>query len=194
MRHRTLVQKGASIGSTNWANDTPLHFVSMKGSLSVVEFLLEEGAALEVKTRRGFTPLHLASRNGHKPVVEFLLGRGANMNAICSDGKTPLRLAVDGGEVEIAVLLQNAMFPPLMPAVVEPAVVRPAVVEPAVVEPAPVKSSVDGDAVPLSPSITAAVDKDEPGTAPRCCVCLDGPKNSVCVPCGPLVVDTTLCA
>jgi len=58
-------------------NFTPLHWASMNGHLSVVEYLVNQKADINGKAENGSTPLHYADRYRYLNVVEFLKNNGA---------------------------------------------------------------------------------------------------------------------
>eukprot|EP00730_Choanoeca_flexa_P017743 TRINITY_DN8577_c0_g1_i2.p1 TRINITY_DN8577_c0_g1~~TRINITY_DN8577_c0_g1_i2.p1 ORF type:complete len:267 (+),score=35.52 TRINITY_DN8577_c0_g1_i2:59-859(+) len=87
-------------GNTLWA---PLHLACEKGSLAIVELLLDNGANLEQdlvesSDERPGTPLHVACLYNHRDVVAALLWRGANVFAKDFEMmRTPLEAAADYG-------------------------------------------------------------------------------------------------
>ena len=56
---------------------TPLHWAASNGSLSVVEYLVNQKANINAKDDDGKTPLRLASENKNKRIAEFLKKNGA---------------------------------------------------------------------------------------------------------------------
>jgi len=64
---------------------TPIHFATLRGHLSIVEYLVNHKADINAKAKDDLTPLHLASVNGHLSVVEYLVNQKADINAKNSD-------------------------------------------------------------------------------------------------------------
>jgi len=62
-------------------NSTPLHFSSIYGHLSVVEYLINQKADINAKNIDDQTPLHYAAYNGHLSVVEYLVNQKADINS-----------------------------------------------------------------------------------------------------------------
>ena len=86
---------------------TPLHFATLNGHTTIVEYLLTEGAEINVKDNRGRTPLHFAAGYGHPTTVEHLLTKGAEINVKDSMGMTPLHWAAHKGREDVVALLQT---------------------------------------------------------------------------------------
>ena len=57
----------------NKDQDTPLHLACKKGSLPIVQYLIEKGVDIEAKDIEELTPLHYACQNGHLPIVQYLM-------------------------------------------------------------------------------------------------------------------------
>ncbi|KAL1378291.1 hypothetical protein pipiens_000557, partial [Culex pipiens pipiens] len=87
---------------------SPLHRAAMKGSATVVSFLLEGGASIDDATKLGETPLFLACAAGHLEVVQTLLALGANVNTATAESLTPLHVASKNGHAHVVRALLNA--------------------------------------------------------------------------------------
>ncbi len=82
---------------------TPLHYATLLGLRSIVEFLVIEHAQ-NVHSQDFIdraTPLHLASQRGHNEVVHTLIKLGADVTARNKKGWTPLHLSSRRGHVEV---------------------------------------------------------------------------------------------
>ncbi len=86
---------------------TPLHTIASKGSLDVLETLLEYGADVNVKDNEDKTPLHIAFWNGHKDIIEALLTNGAEVDTQISSYTMPTGCD-ENLRSEMLVLLENA--------------------------------------------------------------------------------------
>ncbi|XP_065323867.1 arf-GAP with coiled-coil, ANK repeat and PH domain-containing protein 2-like isoform X2 [Gordionus sp. m RMFG-2023] len=88
---------------------TPLHFASLIGNASLVEyFLLNCSTIQDVKEAKyQFTPLHLATINGHTNVVCRLIKRGADIEAKNKNGLDSLTLAIASQNADIVTLRYN---------------------------------------------------------------------------------------
>ena len=76
----------------------PLHIVSVRGSVQLLDLLCDKGASLDVRNGAGDRPLCVASRYGHVAAVQRLLDRGS-----------PLCLKFDTGFTEDSILCLAAM-------------------------------------------------------------------------------------
>jgi ankyrin repeat protein len=74
------------------AGNTPLHFASLPGYMSIVKFLLEQKCEVDPKNTDGETPLIDAVENGHVQVVKLLLDHGANPRQRNRHGDEPSEL------------------------------------------------------------------------------------------------------
>jgi len=88
-------------------NSTPLHFSSIYGHLSVVEYLVNQKADISAKDKDNQTPLHVAAANGHLSVVEYLVNQKADINAKTQKDSTPLHLAASKGHLSVVEYLVN---------------------------------------------------------------------------------------
>jgi len=76
-----------------------------RGSIELIDALLEKGAELDQVAPSGSAPLHVASSHGQVNVVEYLIERGANVNVATERGGTALHYAVEGEHDEIVRIL-----------------------------------------------------------------------------------------
>ena len=54
---QVLLQDGADVNATDYNNDTPMSWASMKGNLEVIKILLEYNARVDTENNSGHTPL-----------------------------------------------------------------------------------------------------------------------------------------
>lgn len=80
---------------------------SEKGSIELVQALLDAGAEVELRDRHGKTALFYAVEvaNENSDVISALIARGADPNCKSVEGKTPLIRAVEKGHSKIAKTL-----------------------------------------------------------------------------------------
>lgn len=57
---RIFLKLGGDVNKGNQAGDTPLHGAALRGSVAIIEFLVENGADVTAKNWRGWTPLDIA--------------------------------------------------------------------------------------------------------------------------------------
>ena len=83
--------------------DTPLNRACAKGSLRVVELMVDELDAKVNSTgmRSGFSPLHAAAKGGNCNVVRCLIKRGAKVNAAVVSGTDKTSSAPDLPELYV---------------------------------------------------------------------------------------------
>ena len=73
--------------------NTPLHYASSNGQLSIVRYLVKH-CNIECENDSGNIPLHLACVQGNKSVVDFLASKAPESVNYCNkDGNSPLHLA-----------------------------------------------------------------------------------------------------
>lgn len=81
---------------------------SRSGDLEGVKAAISHGASVDVRCRiNRSTPLICAAKRGYVEMVEYLLDKGAAVNLVNLDGNTALDDARDGGNPDIAELLQR---------------------------------------------------------------------------------------
>jgi ankyrin repeat protein len=100
-----LLQRGADIGSRDFANRTPLHIASYRGHAEVVSLLIDCGANPNAESDKRETPLFLASRYGRHGAARLLLEHSADANYQNAEGLTPLRAAWKKGHIDNVRLL-----------------------------------------------------------------------------------------
>ncbi len=104
---RRLLQAGANVNARDLpAQWTPLLIAcARRGSLGVVNMLLEAGADTKVLNSLHYNALELAADQGNIPVVKVLLRHGFKVEQRGPDGETPLMLAAGGNDLETARFL-----------------------------------------------------------------------------------------
>ncbi len=55
-----LLARGADVNAANQAGDTALHGAALRGSTTVIQYLVDHGANVNAKNARGWTPLDIA--------------------------------------------------------------------------------------------------------------------------------------
>ena len=110
-----LLEHGADAGvKDNDALSTPLHEVAYRGSVKIVQLLLEHGANVHARNNMGHTPLHravydLSPDNSYEEtclrVIMLLLEHGADIGALDNDHSTPLHVLSLYGNVKATQLL-----------------------------------------------------------------------------------------
>ncbi|KAH8893869.1 ankyrin, partial [Thozetella sp. PMI_491] len=89
---------------------TALHTASLRGSLGVLQALLEAGANLLSAARDNKTPLHLACEHGHASIVSLLCEHPSAQKVVdkpTKDGHVPLHFACASGKIaSVTSLLQ----------------------------------------------------------------------------------------
>ena len=63
--------------STDWQENSALHFACFHGHNDVVTFLIDQGSSVETQGSHGLTPLDMAKVNDHKDVVCTLVAKNA---------------------------------------------------------------------------------------------------------------------
>ncbi|XP_003748019.1 ankyrin-1 [Galendromus occidentalis] len=100
-----LIERGASVNSSDANCMTPLHVSVYRGRLTNVEILISNGARLSGKSIEKQTPLHMAASYGHLEICAALLRAGAQIDALDSSERTPLMLALQHKHLKIMKLL-----------------------------------------------------------------------------------------
>ncbi|XP_064089070.1 ankyrin-1-like isoform X2 [Macrobrachium nipponense] len=91
----SALNDGGDVNKSTSKYVTPLHVAAAKGSLSLVQVLLNRQATnVEAVDNDGYTPLMVASLRGHIDVVEKLIAFRAKPNNESHEGETALHLAV----------------------------------------------------------------------------------------------------
>ena len=89
--------------------ETPLHAACGKGSLPVVQALIEAGADVRARCERNGTPLHEAAFGNHIPVVKWMVANtNCRLLAKNTNGMTPERSAKSQRHHKCAELLKKA--------------------------------------------------------------------------------------
>lgn len=101
-----LLDNGASIGSQDNFQHTPLYCASCYGYERVVRMLLVKGANADGVW--SLNPLVGAAAGGHEQVVQILLDKGAKTDVKWPSGETALSWAArNGHEKAVQILLEN---------------------------------------------------------------------------------------
>jgi len=80
---------------------SPLHIAIEKGSIQLVELLLQRGSPVDsVELKNLCTPLHTAAINSFNKCIPILIVFGANVIAQSSTGRCPLHYAAANGNLE----------------------------------------------------------------------------------------------
>ena len=66
---RMLLERGASVLSTNFRGCTPLHYAGSNRNPEVLRILLEHGAVVSAADQGGSTVLHAAARQNDNPEI-----------------------------------------------------------------------------------------------------------------------------
>ena len=81
---------------------TALHLAAERGSVEIVEMLLEAGAPMFHYDESGDTPLHIAVKQFHKEIVRVMLARGGELQRLVNkDGDCALHTAIKESKEEI---------------------------------------------------------------------------------------------
>src|SRR5216684_969383 len=103
------LEQGVDVNTLDDYTSTPLHQVSRRGRLDIVELLLKHHADLDTCDSRQFTPLMNASFDGKLDVVHVLLRNGASSDSYSPRGETALMSASLYGHLDVVhLLLQSA--------------------------------------------------------------------------------------
>lgn len=93
---KLLLDWGANIQFSYQDRQTALHLAATKGSLKILEFLIEKGADLTVPDAAGRQPLYCAVANGKTNTAEaLLLTKAVHNPPVDIEGVTCLQRAVD---------------------------------------------------------------------------------------------------
>jgi len=113
---KRLIEKGARLNPKSDTDHVPLNLASERGSMSIVQLLLEHGAHI-LPDAEGLYPQHLVARSGQTPDLLLLLKRrGADLDQIDKlYGWTPLVHAASEGNVPcLRTLLANGADPTIL--------------------------------------------------------------------------------
>lgn len=100
----------ADVTRRNSARLTPLLLAALRGTVAVVQLLLNAHANLDDRTVDNCGVCHRASQNENAGVMQLLIARGANFRARSagSNGKTPFELAVEHDNLNALLALVDA--------------------------------------------------------------------------------------
>lgn len=94
---------------------TPLHEASARGSVKVMQVLLDHGADIDLEDKAQQSPLILASALGKDKSVAFLLDKGAHIQTEGPRNHSPLHSATCGGSTSTVQLLLDRGADPNRP-------------------------------------------------------------------------------
>lgn len=92
-----LSKEETIVDALNDASETPLINAVKKGSLIIVELLLNKGADCNLSLQNGTTCLHIAASNNFIDITKALIKKGANINEKTESGSTALINAAKNG-------------------------------------------------------------------------------------------------
>ena len=95
---RLLVIHGADITNHNRHLASPIHLACLIGSMSLVEFLLNEGADLNATTGFFEKSIFAAVQGGHPGIVALILQYAPLTTHVHPEYATPMHLACDNGD------------------------------------------------------------------------------------------------
>lgn len=75
---RLLIEHGASVDATSYADETPLMSACESGHLEVSKVLIDAGAGINKCSKSGRTPLIHAGMGGHASIAAMLINHGAD--------------------------------------------------------------------------------------------------------------------
>eukprot|EP00301_Raphidiophrys_heterophryoidea_P007556 c12910_g1_i2.p1 GENE.c12910_g1_i2~~c12910_g1_i2.p1 ORF type:complete len:1642 (+),score=461.47 c12910_g1_i2:343-5268(+) len=96
---------GVDVNAQNNNGETALHTAAQRGSLSLLELLLDNNSNPTIPDNNGTTPLHHAAARGSQNIVEKLLECGADPEAVDGHDQMPLHLAAYAGHTAVVSLL-----------------------------------------------------------------------------------------
>ena len=92
---RDVVARDPSVVALPFLDDTWLHQAAQRGSIGIMEVLIDAGLTVNQLTRDGMaTPLDSAAGQGHYQACEWLLDHGADINHGLGVSATPIFSAV----------------------------------------------------------------------------------------------------
>ena len=101
-----LRSKGGILGYDEVAASGELCELAKRGSLDLLQLLLQCGCEANAADYDGRRPLHLAASEGNKQIVELLLREGANRETLDRWGNTALDDAVRQKHAHVEAVLQ----------------------------------------------------------------------------------------
>ncbi|XP_041474870.1 cyclin-dependent kinase 4 inhibitor C-like isoform X1 [Lytechinus variegatus] len=105
---RTLINHGANVNIPDPdVRRTILHDVAEKGSIEVLDLLLQNGADVIARDNWGNTPAHLAASEGRDIKVLERLSQFCTLREVNTEGNTPLDLAREKGHQQVVEWIQN---------------------------------------------------------------------------------------
>ncbi|MCE5317683.1 MAG: ankyrin repeat domain-containing protein, partial [Parachlamydia sp.] len=109
---KLLIERGASLRHHSHQLITPLHLACLRGSLSLVQLLVEYGAdPNQAGTTGHVTPLDLSVGFGYREISRYLLMHGAKANRPNGKGTTTAHLAVEADDLSFLRLLAAKGIP-----------------------------------------------------------------------------------
>lgn len=106
-----LLEKNIDVNIVSAQEDlrqlSPLHLAVQKGSVEMVQKLIDAGADINRTTTTGWTPLHMAIDFRNPILVELLVSSGADLNADSLFVHKPYKYAADKGYQELLPLLKK---------------------------------------------------------------------------------------
>lgn len=103
---KLLLEKGADASELD--DITALSLAAGKGSVELLEMLLDLKLDVNDPGRSGRTPLFAAAESGHSEAVQFLLKNGAEVNLPGYEGVTPLAVAEGKFHRDVVEMLRAA--------------------------------------------------------------------------------------
>ena len=67
--------------NTQWETGiAPIHYIALKGNITIIKILLIREANMEIKEEHGLTPLDMAVIQGYTKAIRLLISRRAKIN------------------------------------------------------------------------------------------------------------------
>lgn len=98
---KRLLKYDLNINDQNNNGFTPLHIITQKGNLEIVNLLIDKGALLDIKSNYGNTALHYAIQNKYEDVSKLLIDKGADVNIVNNQNVYPIHRAIDISSISI---------------------------------------------------------------------------------------------